>query len=238
MKYALLCLSCIISLHSTGQESPGISTRWIETSRQDASGKTIPYQDTLFLQKSAPSEISIRKGSFMYKGEVKGKMLELGHISYKIEKNNDKEIRLKDEDVLHIFTKAVKDTSAMDAIVRMPAIALPAAPVSALDPAVLQGEWEAYKRSGKNGPLTNIDYSKLIKAMSFYPEPKEGNLGSVYITVKSNHPLYQVREIKAPYLAVADEEHKMHKLTVWKSDKEELIIEDEAGIIYYMKRVK
>lgn len=212
------------------------ANRWKETSRTSLREKKVSYTDTLYLQMLNKEEANLRKGSFQYKGKIDKKIFDLGYITYKVLKNKEEEIQLQDDEFIHIFTREAKDKSAVDAQSKMAAIELPANPVKDLDPELLNGDWEAYKRSGKNGPLEKVDYKTLIKTLSFNKEKTEGGYGKLTTNFIGGAALYTIKETKAPSLVVEDADGKEHLIKVWKLSEEELIIEDEYGIIYYMKR--
>lgn len=232
--YFTLLLSGISLSCLQAQEQPAV--RWKETARTNLKDKKVSYTDTLYLQMLNKEEANLRKGSFQYKGKIDKKIFDLGYLTYKVLKNKDEEIQLQDDEFIHFFSKETKDLSAADAQTKMAAIELPADPVKYLDPAVLNGNWEAYKRTGKKGPQEKIDYKTLIKTLSFNKEKTDEGYGKVTTNYIGGATLYTIKEIKAPSLVVEDTDGKEHLIKVWKLSEQELIMEDEYGIVYYMKR--
>jgi hypothetical protein len=225
---ASLFLSSGLYLNAQGQ----LSDRWKETQRLDLDKKPVTYTDTMRLLDVNKESMSLRKGSFLYKGTISNDLLDFGHLSFGIMKNNKEEIRLRNEEFIHVFSREAKDMSAADAAAKKEAIDLPARPVDRIELSDLYGVWEVYKRQGRNGPLPKIDYHTLITRLSL--SQGNGTLG----TASAGGQQYQVRETKSSDLILVDKDQKEHSLKVWRLSKEELVIEDENGIIYYMKHFR
>ena len=232
----LLSVSTLAFNFAAAQEFSDV--RWKETSRTDQRKKSVTYTDTFYLNSVSKSEMNLRRGSFIYKGKLEGRILQLGHIAYIVLKNTTEEIHLQDEDFIHIFTREIKDQSAADASKKIAAINLPEKPVSEIKHELLNGDWESYKRASKKGPLEKIDYKTLIKTLSFGLQKPEDYHGSITTTFVGGQALYYIRETKGANLVVDDKEKKEHLIKVWKLTEEELIIEDENEIVYYMKHFK
>ncbi len=237
MKY---CLLLLLSLSFFQLDAQQLATeRWKEITRRTLKGsKEVSFEDTLYLQRPNQQEILLRKGAFMYKGKVDKKKLDMGYITYSIVKDNDEEIQIQDNDYIHVFKKDQKDQSASDAAAKQKEIDLPAEPVKDINYTLLAGEWEAYKRTGKNGPLLKIDYQTLIKTLVFSSEPKDGYYGYITTNFIGGNVLYSIKGKEGSNLLTDNNIHKEARIKVWKLDDQELILEDENGILYYMKRFK
>ncbi len=226
----LLFLSSGFYLQAQSQ----LSDRWKETQRLDLDKKPVTYSDTMRLLDVNKESMSLRKGSFMYKGTISNDLLDFGHLTFGIMKNTKEEIRLRDEEFIHVFSREAKDMSAADAAAKKEAIDLPSKPVDRIELTTLYGIWDVYKRQGRNGPLPKVDYNTLITRLSIPQGNAGGNLG----TASTGGQQYQVREAKGSNLIIADKDQKEHLLKVWRLSKEELVIEDENNIIYYMKHFR
>ncbi len=213
-----------------------LSDRWKETQRLDLNKKPVSYTDTLRLLQVTKESMSIRKGAFLYKGTISNDLLDFGYLTFGIVKNSKEEIRLRDEEFFHIFSREAKDMSAADAAAKKQAIDLPDKPVDNISMPMLTGIWQVYKRSSRNGPLPKVDYATLITGLSIFEHNPEAHIGSV--SAGSKEPLFLIKEIKAPDLIVTDTTQKEHRLKVWRLSQEELVIEDENSIIYYLKHFK
>jgi hypothetical protein len=232
ISFTLLCLCTGFSLAAQDQ----LSNRWKETQRLSLDKKPVSYTDTLRLQEVTKESMSIRKGSFLYKGTISNDLLDFGYLTFGIMKSSKEEIKLRDEEFIHIFTREAKDMSAADAAAKKEAIDLPARPVDNISPELLAGVWEVYKRQGRNGPLAKIDYTTLITRLSV-PEQKTGEPTGT-VSTGGGKNLYQIKESKGSDLIATDAAQKEHRIKVWRLSKEELVIEDENNIIYYMKHFR
>lgn len=232
---ALLLIGTITTqLHAQGP----LSDRWKETRRQDLKKKEVSFSDTLRLSEVGKESMLLRKGAFQYKGAINNDVLDLGYTNLHIIKNNKEEIQLGDEDYIHIFTRESKDMSAADAAVKKAGIDLPSAPVEKIDHELLKGTWEAYKRSGRNGPLEKIDYATLIKTLSFELQKPEDYYGTITAGASADTPLYSIKDTKGSDLITDGRDKKEHRIKVWRLTADELVIEDESGILYYMKHFR
>lgn len=229
--FCLLSLTVLPSLHAQNTASD----RWKETKRLDLKQKPVTYTDTLRLSDITKESLNMRKGAFQYKGSIQNDLLDMGYLTFGIDKHTKDEIRLRDEEFIHIFTRETKDLSAADAAAGKEAIDLPAQPVSAIDTALLQGNWEVYKRKGKNGPLPGIDYSTLIKGLKV--DKGAAGLGTVS-GGQGPGPLYTIKKTEAPDLVVTDAGQKEHRIKVWRLSATELVLEDENGILYFLKHFR
>lgn len=229
---AIACSSNLINAQEI------LSDRWKEIKRMDLSNKAVSYTDTLRLSDITKDGMNIRKGSFSYKGQISNDVLDVGDLQFGIMKNNKEEIQLRDEEFIYVFAREKKDMSAADATASKANIDLPAAPVMTIDMNILNGNWEAYKRSSRSGPLSKVDYKTLIKTLTFDMQKPGNYYGSITTNFIGGDVLYFIKDIKASDLVAEDKNKKEHLIKVWRLTVDELVIEDENGIVYYMKHFK
>jgi hypothetical protein len=237
MKKAIFALA-VACTYGTLNAQETLSERWKEIKRTDHSNKAVSYTDTLRLSDVTKDGMNIRKGAFQYKGQISNDLLEIGDLQFGIMKNNREEIQLRDEEFIHFFAREKKDMSAADATASKANIDLPATPVSTIDKNILNGNWEAYKRAGRSGPLTKVDYKTLIKTLTFDMQKPGNYYGSVTTNFIGGEALYFIKDINASNLVTDDKNKKEHLIKVWRLTPDELVIEDENGIVYYMKHFK
>jgi hypothetical protein len=228
----------VIGTCSTLNAQEALSDRWKETKRTDLTNKAVSYTDTLRLSDVSKDGMNIRRGAFQYKGQISNDLFEVGDLQFGIMKNDKEEIQLRDEEFIHFFTREKKDMSATDAVASKANIDLPATPVAVIDKSMLNGNWEAYKRSSRSGPLSKIDYKTLIKTLTFDTQKPGNYYGSVTTNFIGGEALYFIKDINASDLVADDKNKKEHLIKVWRLTPEELVIEDENGIVYYMKHFK
>lgn len=210
------------------------SGRWKEVKRTDRQDKPVAYSDTMLLNNVTKESLKMRRGSFEYSGIISNDLLEIGEEQYQIIKQSETEIRIGDEDYIHILTRELKDQSAADATASVNEKKLPAKPVNSIDTALLKGEWEAYNRKRKDGQPGKINYKTLLKTISFHPYLMQHGYGTV--TMHSGTSKYMIKALKGPEIIITEDAEKEHHIIVWKLTKEELIVEDEDGILYFMKQ--
>lgn len=238
---ATLALLLLSATDSTAQ----LKERWKESTRLSKRDKEIEFSDTTWLiGGDKPDEMFIRRGAFMYRGEMKRSKFMLTDREYLVEKKEEHEIRLKDQDgFTHVYKPDVRDSSAMDAPARMAEQALPANPVSSIDMNKLAGKWEAYKRNRRPGaPAGKINYATLLKGAVITPTANAsgsyGVLSTSAIKSADEKGAYSVTitRFEAPYMYGKDADGKEHKLTIWRSSDEELVFEDEDNMVYFCKK--
>lgn len=235
MRLSLLCLLLLCTTTLLAQEQ--LSDRWKETQRLDKNKKNIPYTDTMRLLNVSKESMHLRKGSFLYKGEISNDLLDFGYEQYGIMRQTKEEIRLRDENYIHIFSREARDLSAADAAERRKAMMLPEQPVDSISRQLLSGIWEVYKREGKNGPLTNPDYSTMITRVTVASDNGELRWGSINGGL-SQEILYTISGASGPDLLIRDTAQQEQRIKVWRLSKEELVLEDARGIIYYLKHFR
>lgn len=219
--------------------------RWKESSRLTKKEQPVEFSDTTWLiSGNKEDEMYMRRGSFMYKGEFKRSMFVLTDRSYLVVKREPGEIQIKDQEgVIRVYYPVKKDTSASDASMKMAEQQLPAQPVSSINTEEIKGSWEAYKRGRKPGTaLQKIDYNKLIKSILILEQADaNGNKGFLFNSsgtksAMDNSYMAAITAINAPEIIAKDKEGNEVKLTIWKSTAEELILEDQNGMLYYCKK--
>ena len=222
-----------------------LKERWKESSRLSKREKPMEFSDTTWLiGGDKEDEMYMRRGSFMYKGEFKRSMFVLADRKYMVVKRDAGEIQIKDEEgVVRVYQPDKRDNSAADAVAKMAEQQLPPQPASAINIQQIAGSWEAYKRMRKPGVESKrINYDKLIKSVFILEQPDaSGNKGFLYNSsgvkkVNTDSYIAIITTIDAPQMLAKDRDGKESKLTVWRADDEELILEDEDGMLYYCKK--
>jgi hypothetical protein len=215
-----------------------LSDRWKEVQRLDLKNKPVAYSDTMRLLGVTKDGMGIRKGSFVYKGQINNDVLDVSGVIYGILKNDENEIRLRDEEFIYVFAREAKDMSAADAVESKTRLDLPASPVAAVDKNILKGDWEAYKRTSRKGPMDKVNYKTLIKTLSFRNEKTGNYYGSVTTDFVGGASLYFIKDTGGSDIITEDKDQKQHLLKVWRLTADELVVEDETGIIYFMKHFR
>ncbi|RYZ33781.1 MAG: hypothetical protein EOP49_35405, partial [Sphingobacteriales bacterium] len=205
MKSVLITAGFIITAYTVLAQQP-LSNRWKEVQRLDLSGNPATYTDTFRLAEVSKESISIRRGSFLYKGRIDNDVLTLGDYTFGIIKNDSLEIRLQDEESIHIFAREPKDMSSADARANNPATDLPAVPVTTIDKKLLAGNWEIYKRVSRSGPVSQVDYKTQIKSISFTEQKTGGYYGKVMASSGDGTSLYNIVDTQGSELLAEDKE--------------------------------
>jgi len=234
MQLRTLTIPCLLLL-SCGVYGQDYSGRWKETARIDRQNKPVTFTDTMRLAEVTKDSLKIRRGSFLYPGAIYNDLLDMTYTQYQVIRMSPSEIKLGDESYIYTFSKELPNPASSTISAGMQDAALPAAPVSRIDISLLKGEWQAYSRKKKDGSPQKINYKTLLKSASF--NNNDGQLtGIVNAQSGEGTPLYTVKKTEGSHIVVSDTGNKEHLLTVWKLTKDELVIEDEDGFLYYMKQ--
>jgi len=110
---------------------------------------------------------------------------------------------------------------------------LPEKPVNTIDTKLLDGQWQTYKRQQKDGKPGKLDYGAMIKTVSYMSATDQN--GNNYV-LTSNGDKRSIKSLENANIIVTDANKASHHIIVWKLTKDELVIEDENGILYYMKQ--
>lgn len=231
MKLRKILIGCLLlcNVYANAQDAP-LTNRWKETQRLNLKEKSVTYTDTLHILKIEKNEVSLRDNGFLYKAKIEKDKLDFLYRSFKIVKNNDKEIRLKDEEYIYVFSREAKDMSAADAPSGATRLAIPSTPVNNLNLEEIEGKWKAYKRENRNGPSNQISVKKMITSFSFDSSDSEvvlnGNESNAFKLVSEPNGV----------LKLTNQEAQVRTFIVWKLDSDELILEDEDNIVYFLKK--
>lgn len=227
-------LSSLLLLSFSVNAQPEYSERWKEVKRTDRNDKPVAFDDTMHLNNVTKTSLKMRRGSFEYPGIISNDLLEVGEDQYQVIKQDETTIHIGDETYIHVFARQPKDRSAADASASLIDRTMPAKPVNTIDAALLTGEWEAYNRKRKDGGKGKINYKTLIKTISFRADAPENNRG--FVSANNGTGKYAIKALKGGEIIITDEKGAQHHITVWKLTKDELILEDEDGILYFMKQ--
>jgi len=245
MKKVILILILIPFLSGSQNAFAQTQERWKEIGRLSKKEQPVAFSDTTWLiSGNLADEMYMRRGSFMYKGAFRRSMFVLADRSYLVVKREREEIQIKDEEgMVRIYRPDKKDTTYSDVAVKIAEQQLPAKPVSSVNTAEVKGSWEAYKRSRKPGAaIQKINYDKLIKSVLLLERADaNGNHGFLYNTSGTKNAsdksyILVITAINGPEIIVKDKEGNESKITVWKADAGELILEDSDGMLYYCKK--
>jgi len=83
--------------------------RWKEVKRTDRQDKSVAFTDTMLINNVTKENLKMRRGSFEYPGTISNDLLEVGEEQYQMIKHDETEIRIGDENYIHIFARQLKD---------------------------------------------------------------------------------------------------------------------------------
>lgn len=205
--------------------------RWKETQRTDRKKTPVAFKDTMQITNITKDSLKIRRGAFLYPGTINNDLLDMGYEQYQIIKLSANELIIDDQDYIHIFSKEAVNASSAIISKSMEEMATPLKPVTSIDTALLKGTWQPYSKKKKDGSAGNIDYKTLIRSINFTGHNAQNKYGTVFAASESS-----IESLQGSFILLKDDANKASKLTVYKISKDELILEDENGIIYYMKQ--
>jgi hypothetical protein len=208
--------------------------RWKETKRTDRKNVVVTFKDTMQITGVTKDSLKIRRGAFLYPGAITNDLLDMGYDQYQIIKLNASEIKIGDQDYIHIFSKEAIDTSNNSIARSMQNMAAPLKQVNSIDTTVLKGSWQAYSKKKKDAANTSpINYKTMITKLTFSGRNAQNNYGSVST---GSGDSYTIDGVSGGNISLKDNTGKLSKLIVYKANKEELIVEDASGLLYYMKQ--
>lgn len=231
LRNEMILLLLLLASVSNAQET--YSNRWKEIKRTDRKDNPVAYTDTIRINDVTKESLKMRKGSFEYTGTISNDLLEIGEEQYQIIKLTATELIIGDDNHIHILARELKDMSAADAIASMNENALPGQPVASIDTKLFDGQWQTYKRQKKEDTKEKIRYGNMIKTISYMTKISQD--GYDYVVTDSGIKL-PIKNLDHSAIVVIDENKTLHRITIWKLTKEELVVEDENGILYYMKQ--
>lgn len=240
MKYSFLYLLVIMFIATTNVNAQNTSGRWKETERLDSKKKSIAYTDTFYLSERNGDNISMRRGSFMYKAAFNKKKLELSDRMYDVLEDNDKTIKLRDEEgIVSIFTPDGINPSSAAISQSMRANELPTATLTNVDASHISGKWTAYKRGTRDGkPMENIDYNTIIKTIVVNSNADgDGNWGNAYSNAQGEgDPLYTIASISSGIVTLKNTDGATHTLNIVVANEKEWIAEGSDKVVYYFRK--
>lgn len=227
----LATLLIVISFTATAQKTyPG---RWIETQRTTREGTTVAYKDSMRLIQVTSDSLKMMKGSFAYNGLITNDLLDMGYQQFQIIKLSTDEIKIGDDDYIHILKPVITTNASPQVNKEINAMTFPSEQVKAINKDLLKGVWEPYKKERKKGANGKINYQSLLKKLDFNTTSAQAAYG---IAVVGNNNRYNITDIANGNFTTKDEQGNKHILIVWRLNADEIIIEDEDGMIYYLKQ--
>lgn len=224
----------LLFLSASAHAQVTYSNRWKETARATRQNKAVTFSDTMRITDVTKDSLKIRRGAFLYPGAINNDLLDMGYQQYQIIKLDSTQIKIGDDTYIYTLSREPKSADAAVISNNIKEMSLPQEPVKSIDQTLLNGKWEAYNRKKKDGSSGKINYKTLIKSASF--STVQNKITGSINTSGNDAPLYIIEKLENAKIIVSDANKSMHQLIVWKLTKEELVIEDEDGIMYYMKQ--
>ncbi len=210
---------------------------WKEENRKNAVGKIVSFTDTLLMKINGSNSLTKVIGSMGL--DLKGaamieapNFLNIAADHYTILKADRNSLQLKNEDGLHYFMKTNKFPEGINY----------AAPktdelkkVESVDVALLQGDWEVYRRDAAPGFITD----KTVLVKSFTIADIKGKMA------KGTMNTYDGKNIIYPLIATYNfEESKMEismsgttlHLTVYEATPLNMIFGKKDGVMNYARK--
>ncbi len=173
------------------------------------------------------------KGSFVYNGVVTNDLLDMGYQQFQIIKLSGDEIKIGDDDYIHVLKPFTIASVSAQITEDLKTMSFPSEPVTSMDTALLKGIWEPYKKERKKGTIGKINYKALLKKIDFDNKSLNQIIGVAFI---GNNISYQIMEMKNGKFTAKESNGNTHLFTIWRINTEEIILEDEDGMIYFLKQ--
>ena len=227
----LIMLLCFLTNISQAQEySPN---RWKETSRINEKEEQLNYTDTVFMLTTDRNLFDIVIGGYAYRGTVDGDSLNVKKRTFQIMLNEPEEVRLRFKNLTHIFTRELKNYTAADAESFASKNKIPDAPAKKINLKQLNGTWLVYKKQLREGVEADIKTIMYIKRLDIYRQVKKGAKGSL---VTTTNLAMKVKHIKGSSIRYINTFNQAHSLKILKQTANEILLEDEHQVIYFLKK--
>ncbi|HRP89830.1 MAG TPA: hypothetical protein PKX92_07310 [Edaphocola sp.] len=200
------------------------------------SKKEIGFTDTLKLRTDSTSQISLLKKFFLYKAQSIKKSkkeieIDFGFGPNKWEEKNNL-IVLTGPLNKHYFQKQVKTNSDINIDEINKNIHGPESTLEQINPNLLVGKWFVYKRI--NTENKKINRQTMISSISF--EQKESVIGNAKMVSGGPDTECSVSLNSNGNIILTPKNQQNSLLKVFKQSEDELILEDESGIRYFLKK--
>ena len=228
---ALVMLLSFLPYTSEGQEySPN---RWKETSRINEKEELLNYTDTVFMLTTDRNLFDIVIGGYAYRGTVDGDSLNVKKRTFQVMLNEPEEIRLRFKNLTHIFTRELRNYTASDAEDFASKNKIPDVPAKKINLKQLNGTWLVYKKQLREGAETDIKTIPYIKKLDIYRQVKKGAKGNL---VTATNLAMKVKDIKGSSIRYINTFNQAHSLKILKQTANEILLEDEHQMIYFLKK--
>lgn len=224
--FIFLTLLCVNAVLNAQEKS---DYRWKEVMRLDNEQYTVSYLDTIMLHSEDRVTMTIFRNGIGYKAVAFNDKIDFVIQGFNIFKNTQDTIILSNSKGYHIFKRDLVNQDYSDAVQKMKELELPEQPQAVIDLFQLIGSWKAYKRINRSGPSKRLKHSQMLSRV----EVLDGTDANFYSSSNNQVPSLKLKSIGDGYFVTLDENGEEQLIQVFKADKDELIIEDERGVVYY-----
>jgi hypothetical protein len=233
MKTATLLLVLLCSAMSTIHAQEYSPNRWKETSRLNVFEQEVAYTDTVRMLTTDRNTFDIVIGGYAYRGTVDGDSLDVKKRTFQIISNEPEEVRLRFKNLIHVFTRELKDNIAADAEAFAEKNKIPDGPAKKVNASKLNGVWLVYKKQPREGVEIDIKTIQYLKMLTIYRTPQKGAKGSL---VTANNLAMKVKAIKGSTVKFTNTFNQGKVLKILRQSGNELLLEDENQMIYFLKK--
>jgi len=204
---------------------------WREVKRFNTENETVSFKDTIFMDFLVGNEYTWQKaGGFIYRGsyKIENSHLDIGMRYFTIMEHKGNMLVLRDEAGTYEF-KSYKKAAPATEVAEQEHFA----PVK--DISQMAGHWSTYKGTNSK-TVQQIDYSRSIKVVDIFSEPKDGKWGYVYSRKDAdNAPSWYIESYSNQTLYLNGK--SAHQFKVIKCQDNDLIIEDDQNT-FFMRQFK
>jgi hypothetical protein len=207
--------------------------RWKETRRFNLRDEPVQYTDTVFVNTTDRQVIDVVIGGYAYKGTINQDSLNIGSRTFHVVKNEEDELRLKFDKLIHVFSRELKGMEGADAPEFAEKNRIPDLPLTAINQKQLYGSWLVYKKVIRENVAADVKNIPYFKKLEVYKPIKKGNKG--FLVLASNIA-WKITGIKGGDIMVNNTLGQPVVVRVLRQSENELLLEDAGNVVYFLKK--
>lgn len=232
-RFIFLVCVMICSIEVFAQEPTKHDSRWKEAHRLNKDQYKIRFDDTMVLYTQDRSTFSILRDGLLLRAKINEGVLDFVYHRFKVTKNEPEEVILYEAPYYHIFHRDFVHLEHADAPEKMAAMKAPEQTIQDFTTRGFEGHWRPYKKESLEGqpvPPKNEFLRDLIIG--------EHQLKLFLWEDPTNEPSFSNCEINGGALIFSNEQQKQRVFEIKKAEGNELILVDELGMIYFLRKYR
>lgn len=236
MEKTIFLIACflMLNIHLQAQEPPRHEFRWKEVHRLNSEQYKVKFDDTMVIHTHDGVKFSLLRNGLLVRAEAKEGKLDFVYNRFKVIKNEPEEIILYEPPYYHIFHRDLVNMEHADAPSRMAAMKAPEQSVLDFSTLGFEGHWRPYKKERVPG-MAELPKEEFMRDLIIGND----SLQLFLWDDPTNEPSFGYCEIKGGHLVFSDKnQEKQRILEIRKAEGNEIILADELGMIYFLRKFR